>query len=204
LLSEQVGVSVDPEKTAVVLAEAAIARFDEVFKPDERASRLRARILFAARSMPEDDWPNLGNEGIREWLPDLCVGKSRFAQLQKVDWAKEFHRRLGHRLQSVLAKEVPERIEVPSGKRIRIDYGTALQPEGHPVLAVRIQKAFGLHRTPRIARGRVPLLVHLLAPNGRPAQVTTDLENFWKNTYPQVRKELRARYPRHAWPEVPG
>jgi ATP-dependent helicase HrpB len=204
LLSERIGAPVDPRTVAVVLAEAAAAHFDEVFVPDERATRFRARVVFAARSMPEEGWPDLRDEGIREWLPDLCTGKSRFVQLQKVDWTREFKRRLGHRLQAVLTAEVPERFEVPSGKRIRIDYEAAGQPGGKPVLAVRIQQAFGLKSTPRVARGRVPVLVHLLAPNGRPAQVTTDLANFWKNTYPQVRKELRARYPRHAWPEVPG
>lgn len=72
-----------------------------------------------------------------------------------------------------------------------------------PVLAIKIQHAFGWRDTPRVADGRVPVVLHLLAPNGRPAQVTTDLASFWKNGYPQVRKELRGRYPKHDWPEVP-
>ena len=71
------------------------------------------------------------------------------------------------------------------------------------MLAARIQELFGLQDTPRVAAGRVPVLIHLLAPNGRPQQVTDDLRSFWQHTYPQVRKELRARYPRHAWPEDP-
>jgi ATP-dependent helicase HrpB len=72
------------------------------------------------------------------------------------------------------------------------------------VLAVKIQELFGLAETPRLAGGRVPLLLHLLAPNGRPQQVTSDLASFWANTYPQVRKELAGRYPKHAWPENPA
>ena len=72
-----------------------------------------------------------------------------------------------------------------------------------PVLAVRIQEVFGLRDTPRIAGGRVPVLLHLLGPNMRPQQITDDLASFWANTYPQVRKELRRRYPKHAWPEDP-
>jgi ATP-dependent helicase HrpB len=89
---------------------------------------------------------------------------------------------------------------VPSGARVRIDYS---DPE-RPVLAVRIQELFGLAETPRLAGGRTPLLLHLLAPNGRPQQVTDDLASFWRNTYPQVRRELAGRYPKHAWPENPA
>ncbi len=88
---------------------------------------------------------------------------------------------------------------MPSGSRIRLAY-----EEGKPpVLAARIQELFGLAETPRVAAGRVPVLLHLLAPNRRPQQVTGDLRSFWRNTYPQVRRELQGRYPRHAWPEDP-
>src|SRR5205807_7670013 len=87
----------------------------------------------------------------------------------------------------------------PSGNEIRLRY-----EEGRPpVLAARIQELFGLRETPRLAAGRAPVLLHLLAPNHRPQQVTDDLASFWSRTYPEVRKELRARYPRHAWPEDP-
>jgi ATP-dependent helicase HrpB len=88
---------------------------------------------------------------------------------------------------------------VPSGSRIALKY----EPGRPPILAVRIQEVFGLLDTPRVAGGRVRVLLHLLAPNYRPQQVTDDLASFWANTYPQVRKELRARYPKHAWPEDP-
>ena len=96
-------------------------------------------------------------------------------------------------------REAPERIAVPSGNRIAVAY-----EEGRPpVLAARIQELFGLTETPRVAGGRVKVLLHLLAPNYRPQQVTDDLASFWKNGYPIVRKELRGRYPKHAWPEDP-
>ena len=98
-----------------------------------------------------------------------------------------------------MEREAPERLEVPSGSRLALRY-----EEGRsPVLEVRIQEMFGLGATPRVAGGRVPVLLHLLAPNYRPQQVTDDLASFWANTYSQVRKELRARYPKHAWPEDP-
>ena len=98
-----------------------------------------------------------------------------------------------------MEREAPERLPVPSGSRIALQY----EHGRPPVLAVRIQEVFGLADTPRVAGGRVPVLLHLLAPNYRPQQVTDDLASFWANTYPQVRKELRARYPKHAWPEDP-
>ena len=88
---------------------------------------------------------------------------------------------------------------MPSGSRIQLVY----EPGRPPVLAARIQELFGLAETPRVAAGRVPVLLHLLAPNHRPQQVTHDLRSFWENTYPQVRKELQGRYPKHAWPEDP-
>jgi ATP-dependent helicase HrpB len=98
-----------------------------------------------------------------------------------------------------VAREAPERILVPSGNRITLAY----EPGKPPVLAVRIQEIFGLRETPRIADGRVPVLLHLLAPNMRPQQVTSDLASFWRTTYAEVRKDLRRRYPKHAWPEDP-
>ena len=98
-----------------------------------------------------------------------------------------------------LDRHAPERLEVPSGSSIRLQYEAGRAP----VLAARIQEMFGLAETPRVAGGRVAVVVHLLAPNGRPQQVTEDLASFWKNTYVEVRKELRTRYPRHSWPEDP-
>ncbi|MCI0361594.1 MAG: hypothetical protein L0211_24175, partial [Planctomycetaceae bacterium] len=96
-------------------------------------------------------------------------------------------------------REAPERIEVPSGSRVTLTY----ELDRPPVLAVRIQEVFGLSETPRIAGGRVRVLMHLLAPNMRVAQVTDDLASFWAKTYALVRKDLRARYPKHVWPEDP-
>ncbi|NEA05760.1 ATP-dependent helicase HrpB, partial [Streptomyces sp. SID10116] len=94
----------------------------------------------------------------------------------------------------------PERMEVPSGSRIRIDYA---DPE-QPVLAVKLQEMFGLAETPRIADGAVPVVVHLLSPAGRPAAVTADLASFWRSGYRAVRADLRGRYPKHPWPEDPA
>ena len=93
----------------------------------------------------------------------------------------------------------PERLEVPSGLKITVDY---TDPE-NPVLPVRLQEVFGWLETPRVLRGRVPLTLHLLSPARRPLAVTRDLATFWRNVYPDVRKEMRGRYPKHYWPEDP-
>jgi ATP-dependent helicase HrpB len=114
------------------------------------------------------------------WI-DFLRGKLAFNQLQALD------------------QHAPERLTVPSGSRIALRYEVGRPP----VLAVRIQELFGLSETPRIAGGRVAVLLHLLAPSMRPQQVTDDLESFWTNTYPKIRSELRRRYPKHAWPEDP-
>jgi ATP-dependent helicase HrpB len=93
----------------------------------------------------------------------------------------------------------PRRIEVPSGAHVAIDYET----EGDPVIRVRLQEMFGLAKTPTIAKGRAQLRIELLSPAGRPLAVTKSLETFWTNGYPDVRAELRGRYPKHSWPEDP-
>ena len=107
--------------------------------------------------------------------------------------------RLVYPLDRLLEEHAPESLEVPTGNKIRLEY-SATQP---PVLAVRLQELFGWTETPTVAAGRVRVRLHLLGPNYRPVQVTDDLRNFWATTYFQVRKDLRARYPKHSWPEEP-
>ena len=98
-----------------------------------------------------------------------------------------------------LSQSAPEALTIPSGRHARLSY----EPGRPPVLSVRLQELFGMLDTPRLARGRAPLLLELLGPNHRPVQVTSDLRSFWTTTYHQVRKDLRNRYPKHAWPEDP-
>jgi ATP-dependent helicase HrpB len=107
--------------------------------------------------------------------------------------------RLSHAQTRELAESAPLTLTLPTRRSVRLQY----EPGRAPILAVRLQELFGWTETPRIARGRVPVLLHLLAPNQRPVQITNDLRSFWTTTYHQVRKDLRARYPKHAWPEDP-
>lgn len=132
-------------------------------------------------------------------LPDLARGISSLSELGGRDVSAALQSRLTWDQRQRIETLAPERVEVPSGRAIPLDY----RPESGPVLAVRLQEAFGLEHTPRVAGGRHEVVVHLLAPNNRPAQITTDLAGFWTGSWAEVRKELRARYPKHAWPEHP-
>lgn len=191
----------DPAAVAEVLAEAAAADMSRVLPDDRELADLRARLACLAAWSPELGLPGQGDDAdVRAVLPDLCMGRRGFAELRRADWCGALRARLDHRQRAALERDAPERLAVPSGSKVRIVY----EPGRPPVLAVRIQEMFGLAETPRVGAGKVPVLLHLLAPNGRAQQVTDDLAGFWARTYPTVRKELRARYPRHAWPEEPA
>lgn len=188
----------DSDEAARLLFDAARVQWDQVFAGDS-AAEFVTRVRCLAAWMPDLSLPALDRAQLDEVLRDLCRGRRSFAELRQAPWLAALQGRLDYRQLRTVDAEAPERIEVPSGNRIRLTY-----EEGRPpVLAVRIQEIFGLRQTPRVAGGRVKVLMHLLAPNMRPQQVTDDLESFWASTYAVVRKELRRRYPRHAWPDDP-
>jgi ATP-dependent helicase HrpB len=188
------------QETAAVLEDAAAQQLSRVLPPeDSDAARFRMRVRCLRQWMPELQLPELSDAELRALLTGLCHGRRSFAELRIAPWLEAMQSLLSPRQQLAVDREAPERLAVPSGSRLALRY-----EEGRPpVLAVRIQEVFGLRDSPRVAGGRVRVLLHLLAPNHRPQQVTDDLASFWANTYPQVRKELRARYPKHAWPEDP-
>ncbi|HEV7667244.1 MAG TPA: ATP-dependent helicase HrpB [Thermoanaerobaculia bacterium] len=190
------------EDATRVLAEAAGRDLTRALALDEpEIAGFLARWRWLRTTRPELDLPAVGDEEIRALLPELSRGRRSFADLRKAPLRDLLSGALSYPQAQALAREAPERIEVPSGSLIRLDYPA--EGDGPPVLAVRIQELFGLTETPRVAAGRVPVLLHLLAPNYRPQQVTRDLASFWANTYPQVKKELQGRYPKHAWPDDP-
>lgn len=167
------------------------------------AEALRQRLAFLRLHLGEP-WPDVSDEALHarvdEWLePELGRARRR-ADLARIDAGNALGRLLPWASGDAarLDELAPERITVPSGSRIRIDYANPEQP----VLAVKLQEMFGLHEGPTVAG--VPLLVHLLSPAGRPAAVTADLASFWKDGYKGVRAELRGRYPKHPWPEDPA
>ncbi|RBM10923.1 ATP-dependent helicase HrpB [Prauserella sp. PE36] len=165
------------------------------------AVRLRQRLAFLHEHVGAP-WPDTGDEALLsrsgDWLEPELSAVRRGADLARIDTAAALRRLLPWPEASRFDELAPDRIEVPTGSRIRVDYAS-----GEPVLAVKLQETFGWLATPRVAGGRVPVVLHLLSPAGRPAAVTADLESFWRNGYPGVRAELRGRYPKHPWPEDP-
>ena len=190
----------DDGQAANVLADAAARQFDRVWPAgDSDLAGFVARVRSLRDWRREHNLPVFDETQLRDLLPQLCAGRRSFAELRQAPWIDFVQSLLTPVQRQAVEREAPERIEVPSGSKVRLQY----EPGRPPVLAVRIQELFGLRETPRIAAGRVPVLLHLLAPNMRAEQVTDDLRSFWDNVYPKVRSELRRRYPKHSWPEDP-
>jgi len=196
----------DPDAVASALQRGLRTEGLGLLRWSEHARRLRDRLATLHRVFGDDGdgngWPDVSDAALladpdRWWGPALARARSR-ADLARVDAAAVVRALLDHRHAARLDELAPERIELPSGARIAVDYSA-----DQPVLAVKVQDVFGWTGTPTVADGRLPVVLHLLSPAGRPAAVTADLTSFWATGYPQVRAELRGRYPKHAWPEDP-
>ncbi|HEY5789353.1 MAG TPA: ATP-dependent helicase C-terminal domain-containing protein, partial [Gammaproteobacteria bacterium] len=173
---------------------------------NDGVEQLRGRVALLRRLEPErgdgSTWPDLGDAALLarldEWLAPALARVRRRDDFRALDTRALLLALLPWPLPQRLDELAPERLRVPSGSQVRIDY--AVDP---PVLAVKLQEMFGCAETPRVAGGRVALSIHLLSPARRPLQVTRDLASFWQNGYAEVRKEMRGRYPKHPWPEDP-
>ena len=176
----------------------------------DAARRLRARIEWLRCVMPEAGLPDATDDALlaslETWLAPALAGKRKLGALSAEDLSNAFAGLLEWPQRKLLDDAAPDAITVPSGMTRKLDYVAALDSNSNaasPVLAVKLQELFGLVETPRVANGRVPVTLHLLSPAGRPIQVTQDLREFWDHTYPEVKKELKGRYPRHPWPDDP-
>jgi ATP-dependent helicase HrpB len=169
----------------------------------EAIQNWRQRVAFLHRFRPEDGWPDLSDDRLlatlEDWLAPSLTGLSRRSHLAKLDLAAALRGLVAWPLQRRLDELAPSHLEVASGSRIAVDY----ESQEGPVLAMQLQHLFGQIDTPRVADGRVPVTLHLLSPARRPIAVTKDLKSFWTNAYPEVRREMRGRYPRQHWPEDP-
>ncbi|HET6546501.1 MAG TPA: ATP-dependent helicase HrpB [Rhodanobacteraceae bacterium] len=167
------------------------------------ARDLRARTQVLREWCPELGLPDVSDAALLvdldDWLAPVLAGKTRLDALRPAELSDALARRFERAARRALDEHAPATLRVPSGQSRRIAYA----PGAPPVLAVKLQELFGLADTPRIARGRVAVSLHLLSPAGRPIQVTSDLRSFWERTYPEVRRELKGRYPKHPWPEDP-
>ncbi|MFC4852420.1 ATP-dependent helicase HrpB [Actinophytocola glycyrrhizae] len=192
----------DPARVRDALVDGLRAEGLDLLRWTESATRLRQRLALLHRALG-DPWPSVTDDALLTaapvWLgPELATARRR-ADLAKVDTHGALRRLLPWPAAGRLDELAPDRIQVPSGARVRIDYGA-----DDPVLPVKLQETFGWLDTPAVADGRVPVLLHLLSPAGRPVAITRDLSTFWREGYRQVRAELRGRYPKHPWPEDPA
>jgi ATP-dependent helicase HrpB len=199
-IEESRGGPVDANRAAELLVGKAREAGVERFADNDDLEALLARVSFASK---HSALPELSSEDVETALAALCQGLRSFAEVKAAAGHGGIERALLKRMPTgaakVLGEVAPERIRLPGGRQAPVHY----ERNQAPWVASRLQDFFGMRETPRVARGKVPLVVHLLAPNQRPVQTTTDLSGFWERLYPQVRRELSRRYPRHKWPEQP-
>ncbi|MGL4293848.1 MAG: ATP-dependent helicase C-terminal domain-containing protein, partial [Bacteroidales bacterium] len=171
---------------------------------NEDVEQWQSRILSIKQWDSDTAWPDVSTSALlacnKEWLVPYLTNIRKNEDLKRIDLKEILHYYLPYELRLKLEECVPEKIQVPSGSFIRLKY---FSDGSQPVLAVRLQECFGLIDTPRICNGRIPVLMHLLSPGFKPVQITSDLNSFWKNTYFDVRKDLKRRYPKHSWPDEP-
>jgi ATP-dependent helicase HrpB len=197
-------VTATAEDTVPAVLSAVRERGLEALTWTDAATVLRSRLALVRRELG-GPWPAMDEQSLLDSL-DLWLApqlSARTARLERIDLVGALRSLLPWPEASELDALVPERLPVPSGATARIDYPAPDEPAGRPVVAVKLQELFGLAETPRLVRGRVPVLFHLLSPARRPLAVTDDLRSFWDGPYREVRKEMRGRYPKHPWPEDP-
>jgi ATP-dependent helicase HrpB len=204
VLSEQGLSKPDPSMISMALLQgirrAGLDRLD--WTPELR--QWRARVAFLRRiEGQESRWPDLSDESLLrtldDWLTPFLSGVTTLDRVSRLDLTEPLHALLSWEQTRQLERWAPTHLTVPSGSSVRVEYET---PD-LPVLAVRLQEMFGCKDTPRLVEGKVPVMLHLLSPARKPVQITKDLSSFWKSAYLEVRKELRGRYPKHAWPDDP-
>lgn len=177
---------------------------EQLLNFDEKMQQLQNRILSLRKWNPNEGWPDVSTPTLlitnSEWLMPYLNNIKKPDELKKIDLHDALLNSLDWNLQQALNELAPQKINVPSGSAILVEY----LPNGEtPILSVRLQEVFGLADTPKINGGKISVVMHLLSPGFKPVQVTSDLRSFWNNTYFEVKKELQRRYPKHAWPDEP-
>ncbi|MGH8026742.1 MAG: ATP-dependent helicase HrpB, partial [Pseudoxanthomonas sp.] len=194
---------VDPQQAATALTEAVRELGLDALPWSEPLRQWRERVRSLGEWLPEAGFPDLSDQALLDslddWLRPAFAGKTRLDALGEDELADALKSRIEWSQRQRIDQLAPVRITVPSGMERKIEYAHGASP----VLAVKLQELFGLADTPRVAEGRIAVILHLLSPGGKPLQVTQDLRGFWERTYPEVKKEMKGRYPRHPWPDDP-
>jgi ATP-dependent helicase HrpB len=189
----------DPALVAHALADAALDRGIRSFVDGDALDRVLARLRFVRQHFGPDAAPAVDDHGLEALVRQACDGLRSLDELRRADLPARCLDSLSPAARRLLEEAAPERVELPGGRRVKVEY----PQDAPPFIASRMQDFFGMADGPRVARGRVALVLHLLAPNQRAVQVTTDLAGFWSRHYPAVAKELRRKYPRHPFPDDP-
>jgi ATP-dependent helicase HrpB len=204
ILESKIIKTISDEERISILLQAVRENGRELLSWSDEVKEFMARINSIRKWRVNEGWPEMNMDQLllsaEEWLPSYLNNIKRKDDFRKLDLLSILSSTIPWEKQQQLEKLAPQKINVPSGSFIKITYSDDGSP---PVLAVRLQEIFGMLETPTVNEGRTKLMVHLLSPAYRPVQVTQDLHSFWKNTYAEVRKELRMRYPKHSWPEDP-
>ena len=195
---------IEEEKAISVICEAIKREGNKLLPFSKEVNMWQARVMSLAKWNSGENWPDVSTEYLlkttNNWLSPYLYKIRKAKELQKLNLLSILQNSLPYDLAENLNKLAPSKIDVPSGSSIKVDY---FQNGDTPVLAVRLQEVFGLLNSPKINNGKNTLLLHLLSPGYKPVQITNDLQSFWQNTYLEVKKELKRRYPKHSWPENP-
>jgi len=198
VLDERRSAPRDLDKAGEALARALLTSSRDAIG-GEGLEALKRRIAFVRKACPDAKLPDLDENAIRNALEKACEGKASLSEVGDVHLPSLVESWLGPDALRKVRELAPERVALHPGRTVAVDYPA----DGSPSIESRLQDFFGLKDGPRVAGGRVPLVLHLLAPNQRAVQVTTDLPGFWARHYPAVAKELRRKYPRHPFPDDP-
>ncbi len=194
----------NPEKIQQVICEAIKKDGSHLLDWNKEVTQFQNRTLSLKKWNEEQNWPDLSTDKLlqnaEEWLMPYLINIKSNDDLKKLNLHDILFHFLDYNKQQELNKLAPAKMEVPSGSHITLEY---FANASAPVIAVRIQEVFGLAETPKVNHNKISLLMHLLSPAYKPVQITGDLKSFWENTYFEVRKELKPRYPKHAWPDDP-
>ncbi len=194
----------DEDTVAEAIGAAIQQEGKQLLSFTDAVTQWQHRVLSLRQWRPDEDWPDVSTDTLlrypERWLLPYVGSVRKAADLRKINLLEVLQHSLDYGKQLALDQLMPTTIRVPSGSAIKLNYSATGES---PVLAVRLQEVFGMQETPHINDGRTPVLLHLLSPGFKPVQVTGDLKSFWQTTYFEVRKELKRRYPKHAWPEDP-
>ena len=196
----------DPDETHLInaIVDAIKKEGKQLLDFNEEVVQWQNRILSLRKWRPQENWPDVSTETLlttnKEWLAPYLSNVKKPLDLKKINLLEVLHHSLDWEKQQALDKLVPTKLNVPSGSSIKLDY----DPHGAPpVLAVRLQETFGMLETPYVNEGQTPVIMHLLSPGFKLVQITNDLKSFWENTYFEVKKDMKGRYPKHYWPNNP-